>query len=130
LERADVRLANRNRGSGTRLWLDLQLRDLTIPAVDVHGYSSEHRTHTAVAEAISTGKADAGIGLLAAAQKLGLDFIPLFRERFDLVYPEDLVGNPNITALFDTLTSGQFRRIVQNLGGYETAQTGDERLVD
>jgi putative molybdopterin biosynthesis protein len=130
LVREDVRLANRNRGSGTRLWLDLQLRDLTIPAVEVRGYNSELRTHTAVAEAISTGKADAGIGLLAAAQKLGLDFIPLFKERFDLVYPEDLVGNPNITALFDTLTSGQFRRIVQNLGGYETAQTGDELLVE
>ena len=130
LAREDVRLINRNRGSGTRLWLDYQLQQRSLPAQALRGYELEVRTHTAAADMIASGKADAGIGLLAAAQKQNLDFIPLFQERFDLVFPQEQSDNSNFTTLFDFLTSGRFRRIVQHLGGYETEHTGDEVALE
>jgi molybdate-binding protein/predicted transcriptional regulator len=126
LVRQDVRIINRNRGSGTRLWLDRQIQKLDISPETLVGYDNEVRTHTAVAEAVLASKADVGLGLLAAAQKSELEFIPLFRERFDLVFPQELADTTNFTTLFDFLSSGHFRRLVRNLGGYETEHTGDE----
>ncbi len=78
LMREDILMVNRNRGSGTRLWLDRQLAQLSIEPRAMRGYQREVRTHTALAEAIRQGKADAGIGLRAAARQASLEFIPLF----------------------------------------------------
>jgi putative molybdopterin biosynthesis protein len=128
LARPEVRVINRNRGSGTRLWLDHQLHRLAIPAQTLHVYEREARTHTAVAEAISQGKADAGLGVEAAARKCGLDFIPLFQERFDLVMPRERAGDRHLQPLFDLLSSLRFRRLVEALGGYQTEHTGDQIL--
>jgi molybdate-binding protein len=125
LVRADVRIINRNRGSGTRLWLDHQLAQRTIPAPALRGYEREVRTHTAVAEAISSGKADAGLGAEAAARKLGLDFIPLFQERFDLVMAREGITDQHLRPMFDILNSLRFRQLVEALGGYQTGHTGD-----
>jgi putative molybdopterin biosynthesis protein len=79
-----------------------------------------------VAEAINTGKADAGLGVAAAAHKYNLDFIPLFQERFDLVMSSEQIDDPRLRPLFEILTSLQFRRQVQELGGYQTDHTGDQ----
>ena len=128
LARQDVLLVNRNLGSGTRLWLDRQLRLLGLPPAVVRGYDQEVRTHTAVAEAVAQGRANAGIGLLAAARRFGLDFIPLFQERYDLVLPEEDLSLPPLQPLFELLNSGQYRQAVAELSGYETAHTG-ERLT-
>ncbi len=126
LARPDVLLINRNRGSGTRLWLDRQLRLLGLPPEAVHGYEHEVRTHTAVAEAVAQGQASAGIGLLAAARQHGLDFIPLFQERYDLVLPEGDLSSPRLQPLFELLNSGEYRQSVAALSGYETAHTGEQ----
>jgi putative molybdopterin biosynthesis protein len=126
LARPDVLLINRNRGSGTRLWLDRQLRLLGLPSEAVRGYEQEVRTHTAVAEAVAQGRASAGIGLLAAARQRGLDFIPLFQERYDLVLPQEDLGSPRLQPLFDLLASGEYRQSVAALSGYETAHTGEQ----
>jgi putative molybdopterin biosynthesis protein len=128
LARKQVLMINRNRGSGTRLWLDRQLAEHGLAEQLLRGYEREVRTHTAVAEAIGAGRADAGLGLLAAAQKYGLDFIPLFEERFDLATPQEQIENPLLAPFFDALTSARFRRAVEGLGGYQTAHTGDELL--
>ncbi|HEX7975024.1 MAG TPA: substrate-binding domain-containing protein [Anaerolineales bacterium] len=128
LERPDVRLINRNPGSGTRLWLDRQLRSLGLIPQQILGYDSEVRTHTAVAEMILQGKADVGIGLQAAAANFGLDFIPLFQERYDLVLPQEHVESSASQILFEQLNSKQFRQAANNLGGYDTSHTG-ERLL-
>jgi putative molybdopterin biosynthesis protein len=128
LTRPDVRIINRNRGSGTRLWLDHELGRLSLPVQALRGYEREVRTHTAVAEAIHTGRADAGLGVEAAARKYNLDFIPLFQERFDLVMPREQIAEPRLLPLFEILVSLQFRRQVQNLGGYQTDHTGDQIL--
>jgi len=85
LARQDIALVNRNRGSGTRLWLDGHLRSQGIGPEMVHGYRQEVRTHTEAAQAIQQGRADVGLGIRAAASLFSLDFIPLFNERYDLV---------------------------------------------
>jgi putative molybdopterin biosynthesis protein len=128
LARKEVLMINRNRGSGTWLWLDRRLSELGLAAQSVRGYEREVRTHTAVAEAVAAGRADAGLGLLAAAQKYKLDFIPLFEERFDLVMPQEQIENPALAPFFDALTSARFRQAVEGLGGYQTAHTGEELL--
>jgi putative molybdopterin biosynthesis protein len=119
-------LVNRNRGSGTRLWLDRQLQQLSIPPQSIQGYNREVRTHTAVAEAIVQGRADAGLGLQAAARQHKLDFVPLFQERFDLVLPQEQLETQRLKPMLDFLQSAELRKIVQGLGGYDTQHTGDQ----
>lgn len=126
LTRQDIRIINRNRGSGTRLWLDQQLTQLSLPVQALRGYEREVRTHTAVAEAISTGRADAGLGVEAAARKYDLGFIPLFQERFDLVMPREQVADQHLRPMFDILSSLRFRSLIEELGGYQTDHTGDQ----
>jgi len=127
LGREDLVFVNRNRGSGTRLWLDNQLSQLGIPVAKVNGYDQEVLTHTAVARAIHSGRADSGLGLEAAARQANMEFIPLFQERFDLVISEEAYQLASLQNMFEELSSLQFRRQVTDLGGYETAHTG-ERL--
>jgi molybdate-binding protein/DNA-binding HxlR family transcriptional regulator len=126
LERSNVVMINRNRGSGTRLWLDQQLHRLGLPSARIRGYDNEMRTHTRTAEAVAQGKADVCLGLQAAALRFHLDFIPLFQERFDLVMSQEQVGDINIQPLLNDLQSAGFRQQVASLGGYDTQHTGDQ----
>lgn len=126
LLRGELTFINRNPGSGTRLWLDKQLTRLGISPEEIHGYTREVRTHTGVALAIADGKADTGLGLAAAAQRYHLDFIPLFQERFDLVIPVDSPREKKLESMLDFLSTGEFRRTAEGLGGYSTLHTGEE----
>jgi len=126
LARNDVTFINRNPGSGTRLWLDLQLDRLGLAHEFIRGYTREARTHTEIAQAIAQEQADAGLGLAAAARQLGLDFIPLFQERFDLVMAAENIQEPGYRYLMEALNSGAFRRMAESLGGYNTTHTGEE----
>lgn len=129
LAREDVVLINRNRGSGTRLWLDQRLHGLGIHPQQVRGYEQGVSTHTEVAQAVARGQADAGLGLLAAARQFGLDFIPLFQERYDLVIPQEQHASPLLQPLLDRLQAGDFRRAVEALGGYDTMHTGEITML-
>ena len=113
------------RASGARLWLDLQLQRLGIDAGIVHGYNLEARTHTRVAEAVAAGQVDAGLGLEAAARQFGLDFIPLFHERYDLVMSQEQLADRKLAPLLDIMQGGDFRGEMDRLGGYETSHTGE-----
>jgi putative molybdopterin biosynthesis protein len=124
LTRAEVTFVNRNPGSGTRLWLDRQLAAQKISADAIRGYGTVVRTHTECAAAVQRGDADAGVGLRAAAIRRGLDFIPLFHERYDLVLPHEQVDM--LTPLLDTIQTSAFRRSVEALTGYETTHTGEQ----
>ena len=125
LAREDIVMVNRNRGSGTRLWIDSELQRLGLAPGELHGYRNEARTHTAVAQAVLRGQANAGVGLQAAARQTGLDFIPLFQERFDLVMPLELYYNTKVGPLLEYLQGIEFRRLADALGGYETQHTGE-----
>jgi len=124
LVRKDLRFANRNAGSGTRIWLDEKLREENIPTEEIDGYETTCATHTSAAQQVKLGLADAAIGLQAAALQYELDFIPLFEERFDIVVPEE-----HATAaapLFDEIQTSAFRSAAQSLTGYNVAHSGEQ----
>ncbi len=125
----NVRFINRNRGSGTRIWLDGQLTRLSILPESILGYSNEARTHTEVADAILQGRTQAGLGIHAAAVSRHLDFIPLFHERYDLVLSKEQFTDQQLVPLFDRFYSGEFRRAVENLTGYDITHLGDQIIL-
>lgn len=124
LTRPNVRMANRNAGSGTRLWFDSELHKLGIPAEKVSGYDRVVATHTEAALLIESGKADAAIGLQAAAHQHRLDFIPLFEERYDLVLPRE--QEKSLAPLLDYIQTIDFRHSSDSLTGYNTAHSGEQ----
>lgn len=126
LAREGVRLANRNPGSGTRVWLDAQLHHASIDPKGITGYEDTLSTHTAVAAAIASGAADAGVGLRASAEALGLGFTPLFVERYDLVMRKDRLSDDALMTLLDSLSSRHLKRTLGSIAGYDTAHTGEE----
>ena len=125
LRRDDVTFINRQRGAGTRLLLDKSLRELGIDSSEVSGYEREEYTHMAVASAVLTGIADTGLGILSAANALGLDFIPVAKERYDLAIPAEMLEDDRVKALLEIIRSDrEFRKTVEDLGGYDVADMG------
>ena len=125
LRRPDIRIINRQKGSGTRVLLDLKLRQQGIMPSEVKGYERESDTHLAVAGGIARGEADAGLGIEAAARASNLDFLPLFREKYDLVIPAKKYSDKLLKPLLKIIASEEFRKVVTEVGGYDTSQTGD-----
>ena len=122
--RGDMTIINRQKGSGTRVLLDYLLRRSGLDPHRLRGYEVEVDTHMAVAAAVASGQADAGLGIMAAARALELDFMPLRNERYDLVVPRVYMDRPQVKTLRTVLRSPEFRDSVRELGGYETSQTG------
>lgn len=122
--RPQVRFVNRNAGSGTRLWFDAELKRLKIPAENINGYEKEVKTHTEAARLIETGKADAALGLQAAAHQHGLDFIPLFEDRYDFVLPRE--NEKTLMPLLDYLQTASFHNELDMLTGYNTSHSGEQ----
>ena len=129
LARPDVRLVNRQSGSGTRVWLDAQLKTLGILPESVPGYEREELTHLAVARAVDQGEATVGLGIHAAAAAYGLGFVSLTKERYDLVLPEAVWDSPAAQALRTVVRSTRFKEAVIVLGGYDTSETGREMWI-
>ncbi|MDQ3811751.1 MAG: molybdopterin biosynthesis protein [Chloroflexota bacterium] len=125
LARSDVLFVNRQRGSGTRVLLDYQLRQLGIEPTRIAGYQREEYTHLAVAADVASGAADAGLGILAAARALGLEFVPLFSEQYQLAIPREYYASPLLAPLLEIMRSQAFRAQVDALGGYEVANMGE-----
>jgi putative molybdopterin biosynthesis protein len=124
LRRPEVRYVNRQRGAGTRALLDHELAQRGIEPADVSGYAREEHTHLAVAAAVSAGRVDAGMGILAAARAFGLDFVPVAHEPYDLVLRADGLTDGRLAPLWALLDRDDFRQQVEALGGYSCAQTG------
>jgi putative molybdopterin biosynthesis protein len=126
LTRSDVTFINRQRGSGTRMLLDYELGKLGIRPQQINGYEKEVGTHMTVAASIASGTVDAGLGVQAAAGALGLDFIPVAEEQYDLLLnfaPHD----ERMGLIVNILQSSDFRKDVESLGGYDLSNAG--RLV-
>lgn len=120
-----VRIVNRERGSGARRLLDQQLAASRISSSRLKGYGDEVFSHLEVASRIKAGLADTGIGVRAAASIAGLDFVPLQRERYDLVIPRDYYETLHgLKILLDTIVSRPFRDELDALGGYDTREIG------
>lgn len=125
LARPDVTFINRQAGSGTRILLDALLAEHGMEARSVRGYEREAYTHTMVAEAIRRASADVGLGIRAAAEAFGLDFIPVTEERYDLVVPKTHLRHGGIAALLETLRAESLQRGIAALEGYSTRSTGE-----
>jgi len=127
LARPDLSFVNRQTGAGTRLLTDLHLRRAGIEPTKVNGYAHEEYTHMGVASAVLTGVADTGLGILAAANALGLGFVPVAEERYDLVIPERHYDTQKVRAVVDLIRKDAgFREAVGNMGGYDTRDMGKE----
>jgi putative molybdopterin biosynthesis protein len=127
LARGGIRFVNRNRGSGTRLWLDTELNRLHICAEQIQDYGRTVSTHSEAAALIQSGKADSALGLQAAAAQHGLDFIPLFEERYDLVLPRE--NEKSLAPLLDYVQTGAFRKELSSLAGYNPAHSGEQIII-
>ncbi|MDI3279964.1 MAG: molybdopterin biosynthesis protein [Bacillota bacterium] len=124
LTRPEVTFINRQKGAGTRILLDIELARQGIDPKQIRGYEREEYTHMAVAAAVASGSADAGLGLYSAARALGLDFVLVGEERYDLIVPRDLWETEPIALLLEVIRSPRFQERVRALGGYDTRQTG------
>ncbi len=124
LTQPDLRYVNRQRGAGTRALLDYELNQRGIDPATIPGYAREEHTHLAVAAAVAAGRADTGLGILAAARAFNLDFVPVAQEPYDLVLRADDLSNDLLAPLWDLLSRPEFQAEVEALGGYSCAETG------
>lgn len=129
LARESVRYVNRQRGAGTRVLLDYKLKEQGISADDIYGYDREMATHMAVAAAVASESADAGMGVLSAANAMGLDFMEVAYEEYDFAIPVKYLELPHVQAFIEILKSSEFREELERLGGYTSDDSGKVILV-
>ena len=125
LTRADISFVNRQRGSGTRVLLDYLLKEQQIDVNQVLGYTREMNTHMMVASAVKSGSCDVGMGVLSAANMMGLDFIPIGDEAYDFVILKENLGDPRVQIFINVLKSPEFEEALKQLGGYGLEQPGE-----
>jgi excisionase family DNA binding protein len=124
LARPKLRIINRQPGSGTRIYLDQELSRARLNAGKISGYDTAVSTHFEVGLGILRGAADVGLATRTTAGLLGLDFVPLTRERFDLLVPKDRFFTQGIQVLLGIIGSREFRERVGALGGYDVTESG------
>ena len=129
LARPGLKFLNRQDGSGIRVWLDAQIRKLGISSAKINGYADEVSTHSEVALAIAEKRVDAGIGIEAAAGQYGLDFLPLTKEQYDLVFPELIIHHPAVVKLLGWLAGTDARKEIAGIPGYEVEKTGNRYTI-
>jgi putative molybdopterin biosynthesis protein len=123
LARPDVRFVNRQRGAGTRVLLDARLGERGIDPEKVTGYEREEHTHMAAAVAVAARVGDCALTIRAAATALGLGFVPLEIEPYELA----VLDLDAVAPLIDTIRSPELRRAAEALGGYSAARAGEVR---
>jgi excisionase family DNA binding protein len=124
LARPSIRMINRQPGSGTRLYLDQELSRRRLNPKKITGYNTAVSTHFGVGLAVLRGAADAGLATRTTARLLGLDFLPLIRERFDVVVAKDRFFTKRIQVLLGIIGSREFRERVEAVGGYDVTESG------
>ena len=129
LLRKDVFFINRQKGSGTRILLDHTLKALSLDPNQIRGYEKEEFTHMAVASTVASGRVDAGLAILSAARAMSLDFMPVAKERYDLIIPSLYFGDEKMSKVMEVIRSDEFKETVQRMGGYDISRTGEE-LID
>lgn len=124
LAKKGTRFVNRQKGAGTRVLVDSLLKKAGIAETSVSGYENEVSTHLDVALRVLSDEADTGAGIMATANLLGLDFIPLKEERFDLLVPREYFFAEEVTSLMDIIKSERFSKEAAMFGGYDTRDSG------
>ena len=119
-----IRFINRQGGSGTRVLFDYLLQKQGLTKEQILGYDREEFTHLAVAVAVASGSADVGLGIQSAAEALGLDYVLVGEERYDLAIPQEFLEEPRMKAMISVIQSKAFQEDVLALGGYDVRETG------
>lgn len=125
-----VQYVNRQQGAGTRVWLDAQLRQLSLNPRQIRGYEREAQTHSDVARTIAEGQANVGLAVESTAQSYGLQFIELTTEQYDLVFPAAVWEEAPIQALARWLKSPGAKQKIASLGGYDVTRTGQVKWIN
>ena len=126
LKREDITLINREKGAGSRVLLDEHLRLLNIYGKSINGYNRETESHLTIASTVSRGIADVGVGIeKIASQVEGIDFIPLQKERYELVIKKEDMDTPIVKAILDILQSDEFKAEFRDIGGYDISEMGN-----
>lgn len=125
LTREDVRFINREKGCGTRVLLDEKIRCLEIDRSLINGYEKEEMSHLAVASAVARGEADVALGNEKAAMQVrGLEFIPIQKERYELVIRKEDMVKSQFQKVLEIIQSEEFKAEISGLGDYDLGETG------
>lgn len=130
LKEQDIIFINRQQGAGTRILFDYQLEQSNIKPAEIKGYDREEYTHAAIAQAVAVGSADTGLGIRAVAKAFGLDFLPLFSERFEMIYPARLADDYRINKIKEILKGDKFQKYLTEQTGYDLKNTGQIRTLE
>jgi putative molybdopterin biosynthesis protein len=123
--RDDITMINREYGAGSRVLLDENLKLLGIFGSSIKGYATEGQTHLAVASSVSARKADVAVGIEKIARQVeNIDFIPIKKERYDLVIKKEHINSPEVRTMMNIINSAAFKQEVGNIGGYDTINMG------
>ncbi|ABS69176.1 substrate-binding domain-containing protein [Xanthobacter versatilis] len=123
--RDDITMINREKGAGSRVLLDENLKLLDLYASRIKGYDSENQSHLAVASAVGRGDADVAVGMEKVARQVdNVDFIPLKRERYDLVVRKEHLDTPEVATMLKILRSERFQNEFKSIGGYDITDIG------
>jgi len=124
IARKGIRFINRQKGSGTRVLLDYHLKKLGITGSKVSGYEKEVYTHLEVGLSILSGEADVGIATIAVAHLLGLHFIPITQESFDMVLDQSTFFEKSVQSFIGVIHSKEFQTRIAKMGGYDFKDAG------
>ena len=127
LEGSGLRFVNRQKGSGTRILTDFECMKNKINTSDIKGFNVEEFTHMSTAVSVKSGAADAGMGIMAAAKALDLEFVPVTREDYEIIIPIEFIDTEPVQILLEIINSDEFKEKVINSGGYEIDRTGETR---
>ena len=125
LARPRIRFVNRQAGSGTRVLFDTLLAARGIDPRAIRGYDTAEITHAAVATAVASGAAHAGLGVEPAARAYKLDFIPVVEERYLLACKLSTLGTAPVQAILALLRGAAFRRAIEGVPGYRIDHPGE-----
>lgn len=125
LARSQVTIVNREKGSGSRVLLDEQLRRNEIPTDSLKGYDEERTSHYSIASAVASGEADVGVGIENVAKMVNVDFIPLIKEQYDLVVLKKKENSQLLNSVKEAVRSEEFQAQLNQLKGYDLRLTGE-----
>ncbi|MDB5942241.1 MAG: transcriptional regulator, LysR family-like protein [Ramlibacter sp.] len=120
-----ARYVNRPLGTGTRLLAQELLEQAKIAPSSIEGWDRTEPSHAAVAQAVASGAADAGLAIEAAARARGLDFVPLLQENYYLVCLRSALEQPPMLALRELLRGDAWQARIAQLAGYEALRSGE-----
>lgn len=125
-----VKYTNRQRGAGTRLLFDYNLKKIGLTGTSIFGYEKELGTHLAVAVAVKNKVADTGLAVLSAAKALELDFVPVALEEYDFLVPYEYLEDTRVKGFISVLKSDFFKNELEKLGGYTYDRIGEILVID